>query len=99
MKQEILYSDSIATKEMPINIIQKDRELFEHELQRTIPATKLLHLRNATVNPDGVVFHKYRIMPESYPSPNFGFSRLGFRTVLKLLGRNFLVYRSRQKIP
>ena len=98
MKQEILYQDGIEIRQMPININQTDRGLFEHELQKTIPATKLLHLKNATVNPDGVVFHKYNILPESFPSPNILYSRIGFRTWLKLLVRNFFVYRSHEKI-
>ena len=98
MKQEILYQDSISIKPLPENIHQNDWGLFEHELQRTIPETKLLQLKNATVNPDSVVFHKNRILPESFPNPNFGFSRLGFRTGIKLLLRNFLVYRSHQNI-
>ena len=98
MKQEILYQESIAIKKMPININQIDRGLFEHELKRTIPATKLHHLKNATVNPDGVVIHKHKILPEIFPSPNFVYSRIGFRIWLRLLVRNFLVYRSHEKI-
>ena len=74
----------MSNRQLLKNLNQTDLRLFDHELKKAIPATLLLQFDGITVNPDGVLIHKHRILPESFPSPHFVNSWAGFRVWLKL---------------
>ncbi len=90
--QEIIFRESISNRQLPKNLNQTDLGLFDHELKKAIPATLLLQFDDITVNPDGVLIHKHRIIPESFPHPLFAKSWAGIRVGLKLFIKNFIKY-------
>ena len=87
--QEILYSESISRRTLPVNFNHADIGLFEHELKKTIPATTLLHLKNYSVNPAGIIFPGCNILPESFPDPRFLDDWGGLKAKLKIWVFNF----------
>lgn len=81
--REILYEESISTRKLPVNLNQADLRFFEHELERAIPATALLHLKNITVNPDGILFCRGRALPESFARPDYVYPQPGRKARFK----------------
>jgi capsular polysaccharide biosynthesis protein len=66
-----LLAESLSTRRRPVNLEPGDLRLFERELQRTIPASRLLEMRGVRISADGFLFKAGRILPES-----FAFARL-----------------------
>jgi Glycosyltransferase 61 len=66
---EIIFGESVVVRPLPININRLDLNLFEHELEKNIPATILRSLNNVTINSEGLLFRGSRILVESFPSP------------------------------
>ena len=91
--QEILYSESISRRTLPVNFNHADIGLFEHELKKTIPATTLLHLKDYSVNPAGIIFPGCNILPESFPDPRFLDDWGGLKAKLKIGVFNLLFRR------
>ena len=89
-QQEILCPASVSTRKLPVNFNPADAGLFEHEIERTIPATVLLGLENVSINPAGILFRGSKVLPQSFPSPNFAKAWQGRRTRLKLFIKNCL---------
>ena len=98
VKKEILFEGSLSTRQLPVNIMPADLGLFEYELKKEIPATMLLHFNNVSVNPDGVLFQGFKVLQESYPSPQFTNSWVGFRVWLKFMYRNHFRFRQNKNI-
>lgn len=67
--QELLCEDGVSIRKLPVNFSEADLPLFQHELKRVIPATKLLKLKGIEVNPYGILFRGNEVLPESFPSP------------------------------
>lgn len=67
--QELLCRAGVSIRKLPVNFSETDSGLFEHEVQRVIPETKLLKLRGIEVNPYGILFRGNEVLPESFPSP------------------------------
>lgn len=88
--QEILYEESISTRKLPVNINRADLRFFEHELNRVIPATVLLHLKNITVNSDGILFCRGKALPQSFASPHYIYPQPGRKARLKSFVKNRL---------
>lgn len=95
--KEVLYEESLSTRKLPINLNQADLRFFEHELNRVIPATVLLHLKNITINTDGILFCGRKVLPESFASPNYIYPRPGRKARLKSFIKNHL-FRNISKI-
>jgi hypothetical protein len=57
---KVIYPESVSKRRLPVNFEQKDSPLFEHEFQKTIPATRLLEFENAKVNSKGMIFRRGR---------------------------------------
>lgn len=71
--------------------------MFEHELEKTIPATVLLSLKNVSVNSDGIIFRGSKVLPVSFPSPRFMNTWDSPQARLKFLIRNSL-FKNHRKI-
>lgn len=67
MTEPALLAESVSTRQPPVNLEAGDRWLFEHELQRTLPAARLTELHGVRVSDDGVLFKRGRILTESFP--------------------------------
>src|SRR6185295_7613563 len=61
-----LLAESVSTRRRPVNLEPGDLRLFERELQRTIPASRLIEMRDVRISADGVLFKAGRILPESF---------------------------------
>ena len=98
MKPEVLatiYPEAVATRKLPVNFHQDHLGLFEGELQRVIPATRLLRFHDVWASPEGLLFKGTSILPESFAFPNH-LDEWGFRSVVKFLGQNYLIRRRRK---
>ena len=65
-----LLAASVSTRRLPVNLEAGDRWLFEHELQRALPASRLIDMREVRVGAGGVLFKAGRILPESFAFPH-----------------------------
>ena len=61
-----LLDETVAKRRLPVNLNQDDRALFEGELQRTIPATRVLRYEELLASADGLLFEGTQILPESF---------------------------------
>jgi capsular polysaccharide biosynthesis protein len=88
----VLLPPARVRRALPDNFDPADLPLFEHELERELPATRLLELRGVGVSPDGTLFKGWRILPESFSSPVIRRHFLGRRrSVLKFFVTNRLL--------
>ena len=60
----------MSTRPLPVNFEPGDGWLFEHELQRTLPESRLIEMRGVRISPDGILFKAGRILPESFAFPS-----------------------------
>jgi hypothetical protein len=87
----VLLPAGRVRRELPANFDPADRALFAHELERELPETRLLELRDVGVSPDGMLFKGGRILPHSFSSPVIMRHFLGRRrSVVKFLAANYL---------
>jgi len=93
----VLLPASRVRRAPPANLDPADRELFAHEFERALPATRLLELRGVGVSPEGMLFKGRRVLPQSFSSPVI---MRGFlarrRSVLKFFVKNYLLRRRRR---
>jgi hypothetical protein len=93
----VLREGGVSTRTLPLNFQPEDAALFEHELEREFPPTRLLDLRGVSVSAEGMLFKRGRILPESFSSPVIMRRFLSRRrSVLKLLATNHLLRRRRR---
>ena len=64
--EEEIYKGCISLRKLPINIIDKELRLFEHELKREIPATSLLQFQDILVSEFGLLYNQNKILPECF---------------------------------
>ena len=72
MKAEVIstiYAKAVARRKLPVNFNEIHRTLFEGELERVIPETRLLRFEDVLASPDGLLFKGTRILPESFAFP------------------------------
>lgn len=99
MKPEVIstiYPETISKRKLPVNFNDDHRSLFEGELERTIPRTQLLKLKDVLASPEGLLFKGTAILPESFAFP-YHLDQWRFRSVLKFLVTNY-AFRRRRKI-
>src|ERR1051325_7068090 len=63
---ETLLPGGISRRRLPENFLPEDANLFEHELEKQIPDTQLLELRNVYASSDGILFQGGRMLPQSF---------------------------------
>jgi hypothetical protein len=90
-----LLLESVARRKLPVNFREGERELFSHELERAIPKTSLLELRNVSVSDDGILFKRGRMLPVSFAFP-FNRTIWKKRAVLKFLAGNYILKKRKQ---
>lgn len=90
-----LFPETISRRNLPVNFSQDDLSVFSHELERVIPPTRLLELHNVNVSAEGILFHRGKILPESFafPANRRNWKR---RSVLKFIFNNYLVRKRRR---
>jgi capsular polysaccharide biosynthesis protein len=99
MKREVIsqiYPEAVARRKLPVNFDQDHLPLFEGELQRSIPESRLLKFQNVLASPEGLLFEGTRILPESFAFPHH-LDEWKRRSVLKFLTTNY-VFRKRRRI-
>ena len=99
MRREVIspiYPETVARRKLPVNFSQTDLPLFEGELERAIPESKLLRFRDVLASPEGLLFERTRILPESFAFP-YHLDQWKRRSVLKFLTTNY-VFRKRRRI-
>lgn len=98
MKPEVLstiYAETVARRKLPVNFHDEHLPLFEGELERVIPATRLLKFENVLASPEGLLFKGTSILPESFAFP-YHLDEWRFRSVVKFLATNYALRRRRK---
>ncbi|HEX2269143.1 MAG TPA: hypothetical protein VHH35_06395, partial [Pyrinomonadaceae bacterium] len=97
MKPEVIstiYEETVARRKLPVNFNQAHLELFEGELERTIPECRLLKFANVLASPEGLLFKGTKILPESFAFP-YHLDDWRRRTIFKFLAKNYALRRRR----
>lgn len=85
-----LLADSVSTRQLPVNLEPGDRWLFEHELQRALPGSRLIEMGDVRISADGILFRAGRILPESFAFAHLLEEWTRARRLRFLLGNYFL---------
>lgn len=93
--ETVLRQGGLSRRRAPVNLRSEDAGLFGHEMERDIPATRLLELRGVRASADGLLLKGGRILPESFAFPA-NRAQWKMRSVVKLLARNYLLRRRRR---
>ncbi|HET6671251.1 MAG TPA: glycosyltransferase family 61 protein [Pyrinomonadaceae bacterium] len=99
MKPEVIstiYAETVARRKLPVNFNQEHLALFEGELERVIPESRLLKFQDVLASPEGLLFKGTRILPESFAFP-YHLDEWRFRSVFKFMATNY-AFRRRRKI-
>ena len=91
-----LLDETVAKRRLPVNLNQDDLALFEGELQRTIPATRVLRYSDLLASADGLLFEGTQILPESFAFP-YHLDEWRRRSVMKFFVTNYAL-RLRRRI-
>lgn len=86
---EILRRGRKSLRELPVNFDESDIDLFKHELEISIPATRLLTLNNVSISSDGIIFRGGRILAESFNYPHEFLRWANARNLVKFFVRNY----------
>ena len=92
---QTFYSETLAKRKLPVNFNEAHLPLFERELQRTIPQSRLLRFKNVHVSSEGLLFNGTRILPESFAFPHH-LDDWKLRSVVKFLAKNYVLRRRRR---
>ena len=65
-----LLAESVSTRQLPVNLEPGDLWLFEGEVRRTLPESRLIEMRDVRISADGLLFKAGRILPESFAFPH-----------------------------
>jgi len=98
MKPEVLstiYAETVSRRKLPVNFNQDNLPLFQVELERVIPETRLLMFRDVLASPEGLLFKGRRILPESFAFP-YHLDQWPLRSVVKFLATNYALRRRRK---
>jgi hypothetical protein len=89
-----LFPQTISKRELPANFAQSDLKIFSHELEKAIPETSLLELRDVRVSAEGILFRQNKILSESFA---FAENREKWkrRSVLKFFVSNYALRHTR----
>jgi hypothetical protein len=90
----LLYPETISKRRLPVNFNHDNLGLFSEELERVIPATKLLQLHDVRVSSDGFLFKGLNILPESFAFPA-NRAQWKRRSFIKFFVNNYGLRRSR----
>ncbi len=88
-----LYDGCVSRRTPPRNFRPEDASLFAHELERTIAPMELIDVANVSVNGDGLLFKRGRVLRESFAAAET-FEHVRKRR-LPFLVKNYLLRRRR----
>jgi len=86
----------VAKRRWPINFRPDEQSLFSHEVERKIPGTRLLEMRDVCVSPEGILFKQGKISIESFALP-WMWDEWRRDKILRFLARNYL-FRKHSKL-
>ena len=86
--------ETVAKRRLPVNLNQDQLSIFERDLQRSIPPSRLLKFKNIRVSSEGLLFKGTRILPESFAFANH-LDEWKFRSIVKFFSKNYLLRRRR----
>ena len=98
MKPEVLstiYAESVAKRKLPVNFNNDDLSLFEGELERVIPESRLLKFRDVSASPEGLLFVGATILRESFAFP-YHLDEWRWRSKFKFLVKSYALRRRRK---
>ncbi|HEV7743974.1 MAG TPA: glycosyltransferase family 61 protein [Pyrinomonadaceae bacterium] len=89
-----LLPESVAQRPLPHNFQKSDLQLFNHELERVIPESRLLEFSDVHASADGVLFKGLSILTESFafPANRELWKR---RSLIRFFVENYLLRRTR----
>ena len=90
-RRTLLYPRSVSRRRLPLNLNSEHLPLFNHELERDIPASRLLEFHDVLVSSDGILFKGTRILPESFAFP-FQLKEWKLRSTVKFMVNNHLFH-------
>lgn len=90
----VLCHERVSRRSLPVNFDESDIELFRHEIERPIPETRLLEMRDVWASADGFLFRGGRMLPESFAFP-FLREQWRARSLLKFFATNYLLRKRR----
>src|SRR5206468_12303527 len=90
-----LLRESKVRRKLPVNFKPGDLPLFNHELEKIIPQTRLLEFRDVWASADGFLFKGGRILEESFAFP-LHFEEWKKRRVFKFFASNYLLKKRRR---
>ena len=94
---QMLCDETLSVRRLPANFDEQDATLFEHDLNRLIPATQLLELNHVNVSSDGIVFSAGRILAESFGYRNQFIRWANSRNLIRFFLRNYAL-KTRQRL-
>jgi hypothetical protein len=94
VEETILLPETVSRRKLPVNFHQKDLGLFSNELERLIPAARLLEFQDIGVSAEGMLFKRAQILLESFAFP-WQFGEWKTRAVLKFLLNNYILRKRR----
>ncbi len=90
-----VFAETVAKRKLPVNFNQDHLALFDHELQRAIPQSRLLKFKDIHVSSDGLLFNGFGILPESFAFPHH-LKEWKLRSFGKFFATNYLLRRRRR---
>jgi hypothetical protein len=90
-----IYPEQLAKRKLPVNFDQDHIKLFDLDLERTIPPSRLVRLKNVRVSREGIFFTGTKLLPESFPFL-WLLEEWKKRSIFKFLVTNYLLRRRRQ---
>ena len=79
--------ETVAKRRLPVNLNQDQLWIFERDLQRSIPPSRLLKFKNIRVSSEGLLFKGTRILPESFAFANH-LDEWKLRSIVKFFSKN-----------
>ena len=91
----VLRHETTSRRKLPVNFKQEDLPLFNHELERVIPETRLLELSDVSLSAEGVLFRRGEMLAESFAFPH---TRANWkrRSVVKFFFSNYVLRKRRR---
>jgi hypothetical protein len=90
-----ICAETVSKRRLPANFNQDHLVLFNHELERAIPESRLLRFQNVRVSSEGILFKGFKILPESFAFRSH-LEDWKVRSIVKFMATNYLLRRRRQ---
>lgn len=85
-----------TVNKLPANFDRNDLSLFADDLRKEISNKKIVEFRDVKISAEGILFHKNRILPESFSDAS-SFKEWKKRAVIKTYLKNLIFRKSSQR--